>query len=249
MHSPHALHRPLDTIETSMKTPGERVHGETYAFDFVTLEPRPDPPRLLAVLLHGVGGDETQLAALGARLPDDALVVLPRGQRSISGDRIGWFREALSEDGAQVVEDEAEDARARLVDFVGRLQQRFDVPPSRTVLVGYSQGGMLAASAALTCPAAVAGFAMLCGRIPPEIEPHVASSEALARLDALVLHGERDVTLEVEWAHRAREWLDALRVPHACRLHDAGHELTQGMEDDAVAWLTDACRAWNVSRG
>lgn len=232
-----------------MKTPGERVHGETWAFDFVTLEPRPEMPRTLAVLLHGVGGDETQLAALGARLPDDTLVAMPRGQRSISGDRIGWFREALSEDGAQVVEDEAEEARARLVDFVGHLQQRYDVPRERTVLVGFSQGGMLAASAALTCPGSVAGFALVCGRIPPEIEPRVPRDDAHARLHALVVHGRNDDTLDVAWAHRACAWLDALHVSHECRLHDAGHEFTAGMQDDVLDWFAARDRPWNRHAG
>jgi phospholipase/carboxylesterase len=232
-----------------MTTLSEPVHGETWAFDFVTREPHPDAPRVLAVLLHGVGGDETQLAAIGARLPGDTLVAMPRGQRSISGDRIGWFREALGEDGARIVEDEAEEARGKLVDFIGHLQQRFDVPPARTVLVGYSQGGILAASAALTCPAAVAGFALVCGRIPPEIEPQVRPGGDHARLHALVVHGRQDDTLEPDWAHRACAWLDALRIAHACRLHEAGHALTAAMEDDVVDWFAAPDRPWNRRPG
>ncbi len=227
-----------------MKTPGEPVRGDTYAFDFVTLEPRPERPRRLVILLHGVGGDETQLAALGAQLPDDALVVLPRGQRSISGDRIGWFREGLGADGPQVVEDEAEEARGRLVDFIARLQQRFDVSPLRTVLAGFSQGGELAASAALTAPGGVAGFAMLCGRILPEIAPEVASRRELDGLHALVVHGRGDDTLPVEWATRASSWLRDLRIAHEVRVHDAGHELTPAMERDVVDWFLASDRPW-----
>jgi len=230
-----------------MKTPGEPVHGETYAFDFVTLDPRPDPARMLAILLHGVGGDETQLAGLGARLPEDVLVAMPRGQRTISGGRVGWFRESLSEDGAEVVEDEAEDARLRLVDFVARLQARFDVPPERTVLIGYSQGGMLAASVALTEPSRVAGFAMLCGRVPPEMEPRIEANEATAALEAFVAHGREDATLPLEWAERAKDLLASLGIDHAYRLHDAGHELTAAMEDATVGWFNDPARRWNRS--
>ena len=227
-----------------MKTPGDTVRGDTYAFDFVVLEPRPDPARWLVILLHGVGGDETQLAALGARLPDDALVVLPRGQRSISGDRIGWFREGLSADGPQVVEDEAEEARLKLVEFVARLQQRFDVAPSRTVLAGFSQGGELAASAALTAPESVAGFAMLCGRIVPEITADTGPRADLAYLHALVVHGRGDETLPVEWAGHAAARLAQLGVVHEVRVHDAGHELTPAMEHDLVTWFAAADRPW-----
>lgn len=227
-----------------MKTPGDRVSGDTYAFDFVVLEPRPDPARWLVILLHGVGGDETQLAPLGARLPDDALVVLPRGQRSISGDRIGWFREGLGADAPQVVEEEAEEARSRLVDLIARLQQRFDVPAKRTVVAGFSQGGELAASAALTAPGSVAGFAMLCGRILPEIAADVASRRALESLQVLVVHGGADETLPAEWADRASSWLHDLGIAHDVRVHDAGHELTPGMERDFVDWCCAADRPW-----
>lgn len=227
-----------------MKTPGDLVQGETYALDFVTLEPRPDPARGLVVLLHGVGGDETQLAGLGAGLPDDMLVVLPRGQRSISGGRIGWFRESLAGDEPHAVVEEAEEALARLVDFIGRLQERFDVPPARTVVAGFSQGGELAASVALTAPDRVAGFAMLCGRILPEIADDVASRGALEGLHALVVHGRDDGTLPAEWATRATAWLRRLGIAHDVRMHDAGHELTPAMERDVVDWIGAAERPW-----
>lgn len=227
-----------------MKTPGEIVSGEAYAFDFATLEPRPETARWLVVLLHGVGGDETQLAAMGAALPDDALVVLPRGQRSISGDRIGWFRESVSGDVPQVVEEEAEEARLRLVDFVERLQRRFDVPATHTVLAGFSQGGELAASVALTAPDGVAGFAMLCGRILPEIAPELAPRRSLDGLHALVVHGRDDDTLGPEWAQAASASLQGLGIRHALCMHDAGHELTPAMERDFAAWFGDGARPW-----
>lgn len=216
---------------------GDTVSGETYAFDFRTLEPRPEAPTALLVLLHGVGGDEEQLAGLGSRAPGGTLVVLPRGQRSISGDRLGWYREGLSEDGPQVVLEEADEALAKLVDFIATLQKRFDVSPSRTVVAGFSQGGCVAAGAALTAPSRVAAFAMLCGRLLPEIGPALPPADTLAHLRALVVHGRDDDVLPVDWADRAADWLARLGIAHEVRLHDAGHELTPGMEADFVAWL------------
>lgn len=229
-----------------MTDTGDLIHGETYAFDFRTREPRPDGPRRLLVLLHGVGGDEHQLEALGDRVDDGTLVVLPRGQRSISGGRLGWFRESLSEDGPQVVIDELEEARLRLVDFLGQLQERFEVPPGRTVVAGFSQGGMLAATVALTAPARVAGFAMACGRIPPEIADALAPAASLAHLEALVLHGSDDEVLAVDWARRADRWLARLGI--ACRLHvhaGATHALTDAIETDIARWFADPGRPWS----
>lgn len=228
-----------------MKTAEELIHEATYAFAFRTLEPRPDTPRSLLVLLHGVGGDERQLAALGARVAEETLVVLPRGPRSISGGRLGWFREGLSEDGPQIVEDEAEESRLKLIEFIDQVQHRFDVPPARTVIGGFSQGGILSASAALTAPRCAAAFAVLCGRLMPELEPTLAPADELASLRALIVHGRRDETLPVDWAERASAWLTRLRIEHDMHLHDAGHELVPSMQDDFVRWFGAAGQPWN----
>lgn len=105
-----------------MKSPGELVRTPDYALAFRMLEPVPAAPRRLLVLLHGVGGQELQLASLAARVDDDTLVVLPRAPRSIGEGRYGWFRVGFTSDGPQVAPEEAEDSRRQLIGFVGPLQ-------------------------------------------------------------------------------------------------------------------------------
>ena len=124
------------------KVPGDLVEDAPWSFAFRLFEPLPETPRRLLLLLHGVGGVETQLAELGARVPGDTLVVLPRGQRSIADGRFGWFRVGFTDAGPEIVEEEAEESRLKLVEFIGQLQQRHDVAPRDTVVAGFSQGGI-----------------------------------------------------------------------------------------------------------
>lgn len=42
-------------------------------------QPQPAQPQACVILLHGVGGSETNLADLAADIGPDTLVVLPRG--------------------------------------------------------------------------------------------------------------------------------------------------------------------------
>ena len=212
------------------------VQSADYAFAFRRLDPEPEAPHSLLVLLHGVGGDETQLEHVGRRAPEGMLVVLPRGHRSISGGKWGWYRVGFSEDGPQVVEDELHEARGRLGEFLEQLQRHHGIAPDRTWVGGFSQGGILAATVAMTSPESLRGFAMVSGRLLPEAED-AAAPERLARLSALLVHGRRDDVLAVEEAQRAAARLQRLGVTHALRLHDASHELTRAMEDDVVAWL------------
>lgn len=228
-----------------MSAPGELVSAPDYALAFRRLEPLPESPRRLLVLLHGVGGHEGQLATLGARTGHDTLVVLARAPRSVGGDMFGWFRVAFTDEGPQIVAEEAEEARLQLIGFIGQLQRHHEIDPAHTVVAGFSQGGILSASAALTAPESVAGFAVLCGRLLPEIEPLLADGDALASLDALIVHGRKDDKLPLEWAERADAWLQRLDVPHRLRLHPGGHSLTPAMQDDFIDWFEAGHRRWN----
>lgn len=228
-----------------MKTPGDLISAPDYALAFRILEPVPEAPRCLLVLLHGVGGQELQLASLGAQVAADTLVVLPRAQRSIGDDMYGWFRVGFTAQGPQIVAEEAEESRLKLIEFIGQLQQHHAIAPSQSVVAGFSQGGIVSASVALSAPQVVAGFGLVCGRILPEIEPVLAPREQLATLDALIVHGRVDDKLPVAWAERAEAWLQRLGVPHALRLHDAGHELNAAMEADFLVWFAGAQQRWN----
>lgn len=228
-----------------MKRPGDLIDAVDYAFAFRLLEPLPASPRRLLVLLHGVGGHEQQLASLGAAADADTLVVLPRAPRSVGEGMFGWFRVGFTEAGPQINPEEAEAARLALIEFIGQLQSRYAVDPAHTIVAGFSQGGIMSAGAVLTAPGFAAGFAVLSGRILPEIEPHLGAPDRLHALHALIIHGRQDDKLPVAWAERADAWLRRLGVPHDLRLHDARHELTPRMQADFLAWFADADRRWN----
>lgn len=229
-----------------MKTPGELVESAASGLAWRALAPTSPAPRRLLLLLHGVGGRESQLASLGAQVGDDTLVVLPRGPRHLGDEAFGWFRVAFAASGPRIVPEEAEDSRQRLLRLIGELQREHDIPPSRTVLAGFSQGGIMSASVALSAPDAVAGFGLLCGRILPELAPMLAPPDALSSLDGLVVHGRADDKLPVAWAERAHDWLRQLGVPHALRLHAAGHEFTPAMRADFLDWFAGTGRRWNA---
>jgi phospholipase/carboxylesterase len=227
-----------------MKTPGEAISATDYAVVFRRLEPVPPSPRRLLVLLHGWDSDEGQLVALGAGVDDDTLVVLPRGPRSAGEHAYGWYRVAFDAGEPRVAVDDMEESLAKLVAFVGQLQSHHEVDAAHTVVAGFSQGGALAAAIGLTAPDSIAGFAMVGGRILPEVESRVAAGGALRSMRALIVHGRDDDTLPVEWARDAAASLDRVGVTHEIRLHDAGHESTRRMQADVVAWFSDCDRPW-----
>ncbi|UHQ24879.1 phospholipase [Lysobacter sp. 5GHs7-4] len=202
----------------------------------------PSAPRRLLLLAHGVGGNETNLAALGERFGDDTLVVLPRAPLELGAGQYAWFQVAFGPQGPRPDLDAAERSRRGLADFIAELQSRYRVAASQTVVAGFSQGGIVSASVGLTRPELLRGFGVLAGRILPEIEPLLADRASLARIAAFVGHGRDDSKLPVEWAHRAEAWLSELGVAHETRVYPGDHAIAPAMAADFHAWFARLTR-------
>jgi phospholipase/carboxylesterase len=90
-------------------------------------QPQPAHPQACVILLHGVGGSETNLADLAADIDPDTLVVLPRGPLEFAPGQFGWFRVAFAAGGPRIVESEAEQSRLALISFVEQLQSAYSI--------------------------------------------------------------------------------------------------------------------------
>jgi phospholipase/carboxylesterase len=193
----------------------------------------------LVVLLHGIRGSENQLERLTPAFGPGCQCALVRAPVTLSPGAFAWFEATFTPERTVIDAAQAEASRLQLALLVAALQTRTGIGPARTVIAGFSQGGIMSAGLALTRPELVAGFGLLSGRILAEIAPHLASREQLARIAGFVAHGDRDDTLPVALADRAEAWLRELGVPFASRRYPAGHELPPEMIADFSTWLRD----------
>ncbi|MFO1264581.1 MAG: phospholipase [Rhodoferax sp.] len=189
------------------------------------------------VLLHGVGSNESTLLDLATGLGAETLVVFARGPLAIGPQQFAWFQVQFTPQGPRIAPEQAEHSRRALIELLAGLRSRYGVGAQSTVIAGFSQGGILSASVGLSAPDSVAGFAVLSGRILPELEPAIAPRAQLARLQAFVGHGQFDSKLPVDWAHRADTWLCDLGVPHTVQLYPIDHTVSSAMQADFVAWV------------
>lgn len=200
-------------------------------------QPVPQTLRKGVILLHGVGGNESNLLDLAESMDPHTLVIFPRGPLQLGPQQFAWFRVTFTAAGPCIVAEEAEQSRVALIHFVQQVQARYDIAPMDTVIAGFSQGGILSASVALSAPELVKGFGLLSGRILPELKPHIADPVQLAHLQAFIGHGEHDTTLPVSWAQRSDQWLSELGVAHLTRLYPVGHTISPVMKNDLLRWL------------
>ncbi|AOK55971.1 phospholipase [Burkholderia stagnalis] len=200
---------------------------------------RPATPRPIArlLLLHGVGGNETNLLNVADAIDPRIEIAFVRGPLTFGPGQHAWFPVRFGPRGPEIDAQQAEASRAKLLAMVRAFHSHDGAAALPTVIAGFSQGGIMSASVGLTSPADVAAFAVLCGRILPEIDPLIAPRDALRSLHALIVHGRLDDKLPVSWAETADAKLAALGVAHDTRLYPAGHALTDDMIGDFSRWL------------
>jgi len=227
----------------AQEAPDALIPGGRFGLAFRLRQPQPSAPTSLLVLLHGVGSSELSVSGLGAGIDPGTLVVLARGPLALGPEQFAWFRVAFTQDGPKIVEAEAEQARQILIGFIAKLQAHYRISAEKTVVAGFSQGGIMSASVALSQPEVLAGFGVLSGRILPELAPHIAIPARLQSLKSFVGHGDFDSKLPVVWAQRSDQWLGQLNVTGESHRYPIDHGVSAAMQADFCHWAQRILRA------
>lgn len=179
----------------------------------------PDEAAWLLVLLHGVGSNEADLFSLAPAVPAPFHVVSLRAPFAMGPDSHAWFAFDVLPDGGRRI-DVAQEATSRelLGQVLDQLQAALAVPPERTVLGGFSQGGIMAMSLLLTEPQRMGAAMALHSRLLPEVSERMAAPEALAGHALWVSHGLQDDVIPIAQARATRDFVRDL--PLALSYHE-----------------------------
>ncbi len=188
---------------------------------------QPDAAARPLLLLHGTGGNEDDLIALGRMLAPHAALLSPRGQVLENG-MPRFFRRL-----AEGVFDE-QDVRRRaheLADFIERARLAYGI--AAPIAVGYSNGANIAAAMLLLRPEVLARAVLLRAMTP------FADAEAsrLGGKPVLILSGARDPMVPADNAARLASLLQQAGAGVEHRIVQAGHDLSQADIALARAWL------------
>ena len=192
-------------------------------------EPGTDPSSRPLLLLHGTGGDETDLLALGRALRPGAALLSPRG-RVLEGGMPRFFRRF-----AEGVFDE-EDVRMRsaeLAAFVTAAQDAYGIPAP--IAVGFSNGANIAAALLQLQPEVLAGAALLRAMVPLREPPAVR----LDGLPVLIVSGAADPIVPAANAARLAQALAGAGADVRHETLNAGHGLTQQDVALTAKWLSE----------
>ena len=168
----------------------------------------------LVIFLHGYGADGNDLIGLAEplapHLPDTRFLA-PNAPERCPGNPVGfqWFPIPWLDGTPEAV------ARTSAVRSFGLLDAWLDevasqgIGPERTVLVGFSQGTMMALHVGLRRRAPFAGIVGFSGRL---LDPEHLAAEITARPPVLLVHGDQDPVVPFASLAEAERGLKAAGV-------------------------------------
>jgi len=216
--------------------------GFAAGLEFVVAEPRdvPEGAELpMVVYIHGRG--DVPPTPTDSPFGVDAPVrwIFPRAPERY-GDGYAWMPVSAHRGESRALTDALTENSRVLSEAMVEWRRRY---PTRglPMVVGFSQGGMLAMELAVSHETAISHAFPVAGWLPPSRMPRQAADPYAVHVSVLALHGAADPILSAARTERAVRDLSALGYPMRFELFDGvEHELSEAMRDRLRAALEAA---------
>ena len=212
-------------------------------------QPIGDGPHPTILTLHGRGANAFDLLGLAPYVCGGKfMMICPQAplETPIGPDAVGYAWYPMGNGGAPDVEAILS-SRKMLLSFLDECLKSYPIDPESLVVLGFSQGGVMAYSLALANPERFAALAVLSSWLPKELLPRLNVKDSVQSLPTLVQHGSQDPMIQVDRARSSIEMLRQLRLPLTFREYPMGHEIGARSLSDLSAWLEKIVSGRNAS--
>ena len=191
----------------------------------------------LVIFLHGYGSNEADLFGLHERLPTTYTYLSARAPQTLEQGSYQWFQRK-GQGAYDGVTEELAGSAELIGQFVRGAVAKYHTQPDKVVLVGFSQGAVMAYEVGLRHPQSVRGIAALSGKILPLLAAQVKDSPDLQRLGIFIGHGTDDRRLPYSDGEQANRLLRGASLqPQFHAYPGLGHSISKAEIEDLKAWL------------
>lgn len=188
------------------------------------------------LLLHGRGDSAAGIAPLAFELNRDDLLVIAAEAPIPMGDFFGtgyeWY--PMHEIG-QPEQPGMRNSLAMLTRLLTTIDDLYPVDPERIVLLGFSQGAVMALAIQAVHPKSFAGVIALSGYFPIECSNE---THDLPDCPIFIGHGNVDHIIPIEAGRESRDLLHSLGAAVTYREYSMGHQVSADEMADVRDWLS-----------
>lgn len=175
-------------------------------------------PKFLVILLHGYGANGENLIELAnefQQIIQDAYFIAPNAIEPWEGgfpNSYQWFSlyAGVERKALDVLAPKIKNANQILLKFIENQLQRFNLSYENLILVGFSQGSMMAIYQGLIMPKKIAGIISFSGKV---VEPLSVGDEIISKPNICLIHGTHDAVLPFTNFYEAQKILKQHQVP------------------------------------
>ncbi len=188
-------------------------------------------------MLHGIGADGDNLIGLAdAFAPDfpDTYFIAPNGpERFVGGGGYQWF--PYYDRSREQILQGLEKAAQTISEFATQLLDRFELKPENLILMGFSQGAMVAIHTAITMQDNCAATVAFSGGL---IKVEITKFEVRSQPPICLIHGEYDDVVPFQMSETSAKILSGHHVPTEFhKIKGLGHSIDMGGIDIAKGFL------------
>jgi phospholipase/carboxylesterase len=197
-------------------------------------------PGHLVVLLHGYGADGNDLIGLApvlAPLMPDVVFHAPNAPHPCEGNPFGYQWFGISRMDQEIALAGVRSAAPDVDAFLDQTMARYGLDESRTALVGFSQGTMMALHVGLRRSRQLAGIVGFSGMLAGTA---VLAGEIASRPPVLLAHGDSDQMLPHVLTEQAAQVLKTVGIDVRTHIAEGvGHGIDQSALSLAARFLLE----------
>lgn len=210
-------------------------------FVHALFEPSGEGPHPTILALHGWGANALDLLGLAPYVCDGRfLVICPQGPLEVpigaGAMGYGWIPLKL---GGPPDLKALVSAKEGLQRFLDQAVSRYPINREKIVVLGFSQGGAMAYSLALSEPDRFRALVSMSSWLSQDLVDTLSVKPNDQFPSTLVQHGTRDDLVAVDRARESVEILRKLQAPVTYREYDMGHQIGPESLADLSVWLKE----------
>jgi phospholipase/carboxylesterase len=212
------------------------VKDFTYTF---IRAPQQGPQNPTLLLLHGTGGNESELLPIGQMFGKQVNLLGVKG-KVLENGRPRFFTRLA--EGLFDLED-LQLRTTELKEFLEFTAQKYQFNLHSLIALGYSNGANIAGSLLLMYPGFLAGAILIRPMIPFLPGP----DWQLPKTPVLILSGTLDSTMPLQMPQQWNDLLAQAGAKTTLHFEDEGHNLSQADIQFALEWFKMSAKKWKLA--